>query len=97
MRPLVIVSTVIGHDGKSCVAIVDTEADALTAFETGCGEPVVGDLHPREIGLSVWLRGPWIRGVSQDAAAMLVLALRRCTGLAGVCFKIMPSHRQLLV
>lgn len=61
------------HGGKPCVAVIDTEADAPTGFEPGDGEPVVGDFHPREMRLSVRLGRPWIKGVLQDTAAMLVL------------------------
>jgi hypothetical protein len=83
-------------DGQSGVTVIDTKADALTRFEPGGSEPSVGNFHPREIRLSVWRHRPRIRGVSQDAAAMLVLRLTRFTGLSWLCFKIGVSHDQLL-
>jgi hypothetical protein len=87
VRPLVIPSPVIGHDGKSCVAIVDTEADTLTGFESGCGEPVVGDLHPRKIRLSVGLDRTGIRDAAPDAAAMFFPGLPGFAGFAWFCLR----------
>jgi hypothetical protein len=94
-RPFVIQSTVMGHDGKACVTVIEAETDGVTGFEAGGGEPAVGDQHPREIRLSVWLRRPWIGGVSQEAAAMFVLALVRFAGLAWFCLKMVPGHDRL--
>jgi hypothetical protein len=53
-------SSVVRHDDKSSITVIETETDGFTGFESDGGEPVVGDLKPREIRLSVWLRGPRI-------------------------------------
>jgi hypothetical protein len=84
-------------DDQLGVTVVNTEADVVTGFEPGGSEPSVGNFHPREMRLSVWRHRPRIRGVAQDAAAMLVLRLTSFTGFAWLCFKIGVSHDQLPV